>query len=914
MWGGSDPAVTEGELKGSCESTAIELPEQSIQSRSDRLTGYTRARDGVGTHQRTVRTRGEPVPSVVATATAAFYHTGAGEWEPALARLRAQVREEINKEREPDLCRVVEERIQELDAALLQGEERVVAHAALAAWNTQLGGTEGTFDFKYRNESPTLASGSVRAQAVDQLDKGIAAAPFAPRAADVPAAPWVNSTSLAASREARAALTAVSHAQPVRAHAMDVDAMVRASPFWREGGVRIDYEAERLLDRERARWESVYAGDTGLQVKEALREGAPIPTAWLAVEENYRKLNGKPLRGPTTGVAPMFDAMAIRGAHLQANAHSQCVLCEKGTCPTGSLPCMSILVGGIPLALAPHGRARLKAGGTPRQYHIEDEFIPFATAAVLDLVATGKARIVPSGTTRVIAPVFVADSLRFSPPPDELARFMALSVEEQRVIYRSMGNEVIRAAWDRCTDEAKLGRAIQPAAMAAALSQRVTDHKLRLVIDSKASLLNDGLASWPFSYCSITEMLHHARYGSWMASVDIKSAFHLVPLHPKDTSLGGFLWPADPSKPRRRGEGMDMVELEMLRLWFGLKTAPAHFSTISGEMAATLQRRSRAYAAEGEIYFYIFMDDLFILAVSSQAVADKGYEDVLQYLKEIGAEANDKAVRPTQRLLVLGLVADFTKPGGVELSLPEDKAFSCGLLVAVLAGAVAEGVRVPVYIVEKMIGKLGHACEVVVGGQRHLITLRDALRDLTESGRDGVDLSRCDADLDWWQDQLGASSATRLRLTRTLASTGEVVNVKSDASGDVGAALIVGNAAAWWYRWDSKTAAADRSIQAKEIFPFVLFVEQYGRLLRGLTIAYATDNAANAYALNSGSIRDDEARPLLFRALEAADKHGFRIRAAWNPRENNDLMDRMSKAHTAEEAFAALPAGFIRAQ
>lgn len=548
---------------------------------------------------------------------------------------------------------------------------------------------------------------------------------------------------------------------------------------------------------------------------------------------------------------------------------------------------------------------------SPRQpYYLEPEFIPFATAAIVDLVATGKARIVPGNSALLSAPLFVVDSLRFAPVSAELAAFEAQSVEQKRAAFKELARSVMADAWARCTTKDARDRALPASVVAAALSMIVTDHKLRLVMDSKASGLNGALASWHFTYCSMSEILHHARPGWWMASIDIKAAFHLVRLHPDEARYAGFKFPLDPTQQRRHGEGIDMVEMEMLRLWFGLKTAPAQFSTISGEIAATLQRRARRYSREGDLYFFVFMDDLFILSLN-KALGDKAYEDAFAYLQEIGAEANEKAVRPAQRLQVLGLMVDFTNPRGVELSLPADKSYSCNTLVALLIEAADNDLRMPFFLVEKVIGKLGHASEVILGGQRHLITLRDALRGSADSARDGVDLAGCLQDLVWWQQQLCEKASTRLRLTRTLASTVEMVNVKSDASGDVGAAIIVGNAVAWWYRWNQETALPSRSIQAKEIFPLVLLLEEYGHLFRGLTVAYATDNAANAYALNSGSIRDKEARPLLFKALEAADKHGFRIRAAWNPRENNDLMDRMSKAPSREEAFRALPPGFV---
>jgi hypothetical protein len=844
--------------------------------------------------------------------SAAFYHSGALGLEAALGRLSTAI-EGVSDADGLELGTQARRIARELNLPTLPPLARAVAHAAVAAWSAQFQVSVVGFEFNHINEAHPSTLGGARAQAVQRLSEGIATAPLAPRAAAVPSPTYVSTTARSASKDASKSLAALSHVFEQRPHAMDAPAMVAASPFSMDSAhphSRVDYEAARLYSKQ------FVEGLTNVEAAAQVPTRAPqplqgsIPSRWQELEARYLQDKGKPAASPLRSEAPAFNSAAIRTAHLDANRYSQCITCTEGTCPTGSLPVMSIYAGGSPLPFAPHGRARLYDVRPPPTYHMEPHFIPFATAAILDLVATGKARIVPGNSALLCAPLFIVDSLRFAPLPAELAAFEAQSVEQKRAAFKKLAVSVMSDAWSRCSLRDAQDRALPASVVAAALSQIVTDRKLRLVMDSKASGLNGALASWHFSYCSIAEILHNARPGMWMASIDIKAAFHLVPLHPSDTRYAGFRFPRDPMRQRRQGEGIDMVEMEMLRLWFGLKTAPAHFSTISGEIAATLQRRARRYSREGDLYFFVFMDDLFILSLT-KALGDRAYEDAFAYLKEIGAEANEKAVRPAQRLQVLGLMVDFTNPRGVELSLPADKAYSCNTLVALLIEAADNSVRMPFYLIEKVIGKLGHASEVVLGGQRHLITTRDALRGVQDGEQDGVDLAGCLQDLEWWQQQLCEKASTRLRLTRTLASTVEMVNVKSDASGDVGAAIIVGNAVAFWYRWNQETALPSRSIQAKEIFPLVLLLEEYGSLFRGLTVAYATDNAANAYALNSGSIRDKEARPLLFRALEAADKYGFRIRAAWNPRENNDLMDRMSKAPTRAEAFRALPLGFV---
>jgi len=352
----------------------------------------------------------------------------------------------------------------------------------------------------------------------------------------------------------------------------------------------------------------------------------------------------------------------------------------------------------------------------------------------------------------------------------------------------------------------------------------------------------------------------------------------------------------------------EYVELEMTRTFFGLRCAPAAFSLASGEITSVLQRRAAAYAPPGEIYFYVYMDDIFLVA-SRKEYADRGYADIFAYLASIGAEGNAKAVPPCQELPVLGLVASFLDPRGVTLSLPAEKRFSCAQIVAIALRAAEGGLALPHAFLAKLTGKLGHASEVITGGQLRLVALRDAQRDADE--RTVALAADAAADLRWWLGQLcGAAGPQVLRYTRRIASAKEMVNVASDASGREGAAIIIGGVTAFWYRWDHESTLPHHSMQAKELYPLTLALEEFGHLFRGLTVAYRSDNAANCYALNSGSLGDAEARPLLLRALRAADAHGFRLRAAWNPGENNGQMDGVSRAADAAAALAFLP-GFV---
>ena len=110
-------------------------------------------------------------------------------------------------------------------------------------------------------------------------------------------------------------------------------------------------------------------------------------------------------------------------------------------------------------------------------------------------------------------------------------------------------------------------------------------------------------------------------------------------------------------------------------------------------------------------------------------------------------------------------------------------------------------------------------------------------------------------------------------------------NLRSDASGDIGAVIFIGTVVAYHCVWNIATAAPNRSIQAKELTPYVRALERYADLFEGLPLSYGTDSQANVYGLTTGAMDDHEARPLLTRAIQIEDasrigavRAGFRAR------------------------------------
>ena len=301
------------------------------------------------------------------------------------------------------------------------------------------------------------------------------------------------------------------------------------------------------------------------------------------------------------------------------------------------------------------------------------------------------------------------------------------------------------------------------------------------------------------------------------------------------------------------------------------------------------------------------MDDIFVVA-PDEATCQLALADLEAYFKSIGAPLNDKRRPPRSTgIELLGLVLNTEL---MTIELPAGKRYNTLFLASLGFQAARAGLSLPRNFVEKLAGKLEHAAVVVRGGRLRMAALYHLLS--SPGSESFVDLGAASADLDWWLGQLvsGAGSTARLLVVAPGAASGSGLTTRSDASGDIGAGLCVGNCVAMWCVWD-KVTAERASIGGKEFFPYAAFEERYGWLLDGLLTHMTTDNLGNCYSMNKGSSRDRDVSPQLQRYLESSARHGHETVAGWLPREANTCCDAISKSRGLGEALRAMGRGFV---
>jgi hypothetical protein len=502
-------------------------------------------------------------------------------------------------------------------------------------------------------------------------------------------------------------------------------------------------------------------------------------------------------------------------------------------------------------------------------------------------------------------PIFIVTKNRFAPPANVLHALYHLPVSPLSNLLLARANLMIK----------KLSRSssgsLSPASFYDALKDESSDPKHRMVIDYQ---FNEAIADWPFSYCSLGRMLSSIRPGSFVGSVDISAAFVLIPAHPEDSALLAMRLPAS-GKTMEKGRlcpGDHYEKFEQQRNLFGASHLPALFSTLSAEFVVALKRRAVRYCPLELLiclFFLAYMDDIFVFG-PTKPLCETAFNDLHVYMASIGAKLNEKTRVPAQTgIPILGIEVNTLT---MTVSLPLDKAYSCGFMCALALNMIEAGLQSPDNFWAKLTGKLCHAAFALTGGAGRLARIRHAILssqpDPTESSL-AVPLKNApflQESLLWWLHAL-TDSPPSARLFISCATSPEAqIRTKSDASGSIGASIHCADNVLIHVLWTSETTS-DPSIQLKELYPIVLFIERYGPLMRGMSLPFGTDNLPNVYGVNKQSTRDRPALEWLVYLCDLADYYHILLLPSWLPREANVEADVSSKARSPEDVAQLYP-------
>ena len=364
--------------------------------------------------------------------------------------------------------------------------------------------------------------------------------------------------------------------------------------------------------------------------------------------------------------------------------------------------------------------------------------------------------------------------------------------------------------------------------------------------------------------------------GALMAKTDIKSAYRIIPVHPRDRYLLGMKW-----------EDRFYVDLA---LPFGLRSAPFIFNSVADMLAYIL---SHNHAIRRLIHY---LDDYF---TADCPRSDECLTNLTQF-KAVCAQlgiplAPDKCIGPTTCLVFLGIELDSVEQSA---RLPTNKLKELKALVAQWLTKTS----CTKSELESFVGKLQHASLVVRHGRTFLRRLFNALSGLRQKHH-CFRLSRaCKQDIAWWGALLAEWNGVSF-YERTHWEVIPDVKIASDASGKLGYGVTYNEL---WFNGSWNKDQLGLSIAYKELFPIVLACVLWGEGWRKKRVQFECDNESVVAILRNGTSKNEQIMNLIRHLFIVTTQCNFSISAIHVPGKSNGIADALSRFRL-QEFFKLVP-------
>jgi len=286
------------------------------------------------------------------------------------------------------------------------------------------------------------------------------------------------------------------------------------------------------------------------------------------------------------------------------------------------------------------------------------------------------------------------------------------------------------------------------------------------------------------------------------------------------------------------------------------------------------------------------IDDLGTVGATREE-CQRHLDTAVALFRRLGLRLNPaKVIPPSQVMEFLGILIDSVNQ---RLSVAPEKMEHYGRRVAE-ALADDDAMSLTVRQLESLLGKLNWYCEVLIAGRARLSRIRACVPGggpYRPSPYTKVSLSpEARIDLLWWQEQLRLAASQPRFVPFWTAQPPVFCNIFSDAAGDVGFGLVVGDQV---FQGLWRDEALGESSCFKELVPILLALQTLPPQANGHIVVINTDNLSNVYAINKGSCKSPALYELLFSITELAAERQLYLLANWVPRENNEFCDGISR-------------------
>ena len=413
--------------------------------------------------------------------------------------------------------------------------------------------------------------------------------------------------------------------------------------------------------------------------------------------------------------------------------------------------------------------------------------------------------------------------------------------------------------------------------------KKMVDYKIRLCLDLKVSGYNKRLLDWLFRYCGIEVMLESIKQGDWLAALDISRFYLRLPAGKRLRAAQWFQDPSSYAKSTHNNNHKQKRKLrfrQLLAVAFGLKSAPAWASLVSGELCRIL--RSFGIDVAG-----VYIDDLLIRAIN-RALCERYMNQAEEIAKALGLPFNDKRKGPAQELPFLGYKIN-TLDCTVAV-LEEYRQYALSRLQDAMSKR-----HVSLATLESLAGILTWIAGVFDAGKPRRNLLYRYISKLKKAGLDTTPIKgELRAQMHWWLHVLRDGTRLRSKFWDTQPNTPISC---SDASGDDGwGACVMGLhiVGPWPQEWKQSTGTRSVSMHFKELVPPTITALLLGPMLDEHVLCAALDNAGTAFSINSLTCGCEMSLELLRPLSDSLSRGQHALLAGHAHREHNPHADALS--------------------
>jgi hypothetical protein len=367
------------------------------------------------------------------------------------------------------------------------------------------------------------------------------------------------------------------------------------------------------------------------------------------------------------------------------------------------------------------------------------------------------------------------------------------------------------------------------------------------------SSINDGIpdSESHIQYEAFEHALHEiasSGKGSILAKLDLKDAFHHIPVRPADWHLLGFEW------------GHQFYYAIVLT--FGMKSAPYIFNLFAEALHWIVQWHIPAALKH-------YLDDFLPIFKLSTPIdrANKAISWIQGLGQQLGLSFQDeKTVWPTTKLEFLGLELDTME---MEARLPADKLQYLRELLDLW------GDRRSCQLVElqQLIGFLQFCSQVIPHSRaflRRLIAFTTSVRSQYCCRRTPIPAH---VEIHWWRTFASAWNGVRI-----ISPSLPTVHVYTDASGSKGLGGIFESK---WFATQVPRCFRNRDIQFKEIYAVLQAILRWGHLWANKHVIFYVDNQVDVRALEKDTNRSPQVMSVLRLIVMLAAYFRFSYNSSW---------------------------------